>query len=515
MAKLKILIGLVLTVCFCCFPLMAGCETVRPVPLSPPAELAYDDNTDAVSFAADQRASGLFIRVTGQGVTSPMTEFAFITPEQSGFGVVQLRGMEPALELRNGALKIEVYFKGDGAMYSDSAIAVLHAENTEKSALHAVNLYVSMTDVYFSPVPSATGYRFRVTGAGTVVPMADFLPVALPESSDGRVWLHFSLEEVPGLAFKRGPIEITVVAEDDTGEFLASESTLTLSEEPIYSTLPHTETFFQAATVGEYYSASAALPVAPWNLTEIPYSYTLLPGTVTPLGLTLSPDGTVSGTPEKSVKRAAFTVVARAQGFSERQVLVYLHVREEIKVVSDGIFEAEYADIITSTGGWSYLLEAEEFIAPASNVSKGLFINMWKTSGRCRLEFVIASSRKVADAGLKLALGSAIGSKILTPDIFEIFVNDVRLEYESIKLPEGTQYEIFQEFLISTNNLNLIKGDNVISVEMKDNALWAPPDKTPSFGAPGVDYIKIEDFGEAVLLWRPCTYNLDWFEQVA
>lgn len=46
------------------------------------------------------------------------------------------------------------------------------------------------------------------------------------------------------------------------------------------------------------------------------------------LGLALSSDGELTGTPTRSTKRARFTVIASAEGYSEATCTVYMNIQE-------------------------------------------------------------------------------------------------------------------------------------------------------------------------------------------
>jgi len=299
-----------------------------PVPLPAPEGLVFFDDTNLVSMVADERASGYSIRVTGAGVKNPTNGFIDVTPELNGrdgvtYADINLDDFSPALELQNGALKIEVFFKGDGTEYSNSSIAEINVTNSERSVLGKVAIEVDFSTVSFYFSPPITGCRFKVTGAGVATPMADFLPIAYPEGYDPKdpddSWYRtqqVNLAEIPGLSFKPGAVDITVIAEDSTGRYKESVSTYTLPAEPIFKGMG-----IATATVNEPYSESVAvMKTFPWSRTDIEFTYALKSGAAVPAGfalpagLTLSPDGTVSGIPTKSVKNICFVVVATADG---------------------------------------------------------------------------------------------------------------------------------------------------------------------------------------------------------
>lgn len=80
------------------------------------------------------------------------------------------------------------------------------------------------------------------------------------------------------------------------------------------------------------------------------------------LGLALSSDGELTGTPTRSTKRARFTVIASAEGYSEATCTVYMNIQEPMTETT--VFEAEYLNLAGKTGvGYSGAPADEGLIA--------------------------------------------------------------------------------------------------------------------------------------------------------
>jgi len=182
-----------------------------------------------------------------------------------------------------------------------------------------------------------------------------------------------------------------------------------------------------------------------------------------------------------------------------------MRVQEEIKVVADGIFEAEYVDISKWNTGWGAPIY-EYPIIENLNASNGHYLG-WLNESKT-VDFVISSIQAVSNADLFISLGAEFDG-VFTPKEFAIYVNGAEIDYGSFsaKHERETGAPIFNECTVVADGLTLNAGENIIRFEVKPNTLWGD-----RCGGPCIDYIRIDNFGDATLSWRPYTYNLDWLE---
>lgn len=261
----------------------------------------------------------------------------------------------------------------------------------------------------------------------------------------------------------------------------------------------------ESATVGTAYSANIAQASAP-NSAAAQITYTVKSGNTLPAGLTLSADGVLTGTPEKSVKSARFSVTASAEGFTAADAYFYIRINEKVTVVTDGKFEAEYLNFDGFVGeGWSGTAMEEAVIQNSSpNASNGYYIGWALRENTYTFKF--NSTTAVTGVSLNVGLGTEFGSATLTPSSFEIRVNGQSIDYGSFEITgiASTMSEI-TNYLVS-DNVSLKEGENTIEIIIKDNKLL----DGRLFG-PCIDYVQLQNFGNAQLSWQPCTYNLDKF----
>ena len=277
--------------------------------------------------------------------------------------------------------------------------------------------------------------------------------------------------------------------------------TLTLTVEP--EKLVYAGTKLEMATVGEVYSMSLATAEKKDGTNAgIAYTVNVTAADELPTGLSFAA-GQLSGIPAKSAKQAMFAITASATGFSSVTAYFFLHIRDAITTVPNGIFEAEFIDLAGIHGeGWSGSALEEAMVisaGPQALASNNLCVG-W-TFNPNTFTFNITSKAVVTGARLILRLGSEAGTMTITPAAFEIRVNGVSMPYSSFQLQGIDTNGVFQDFTV-TNGLNLVAGENKIELIIHENEVM----DGRTFG-PVMDCLKIENFGSVELSWRPCKYN--------
>lgn len=226
-------------------------------------------------------------------------------------------------------------------------------------------------------------------------------------------------------------------------------------------------------------------------------------------GLTVTPQGKVTGTPTKVVKLMNFSVTAQAEGFSDRTVTMYFRINEPLQAPSNSRFEAEYIDLTGKHGtGYSASPTGEDLIDKTiSATSNGAFIN-YLHNDTITLEFVIYAEEAVSNAPLYIAAGSEMGTVSFTPSSLGIYCyegqtasgNKTPVNYGSVSVNGGNAYTTFNEYKFGT--VSLVKGWNVIQIAVHTNTL-----RGGNIGGPGIDYIRVDT--SVSLKWVPCTYNMN------
>ena len=225
-------------------------------------------------------------------------------------------------------------------------------------------------------------------------------------------------------------------------------------------------------------------------------------------GLTVTPEGFVTGVPKKVVKTMNFKVTASAEGFTSRTVTVYFRINEPLQAPKDGRFEAEYVDLTGKQGtGYSASPTGENLIDKTNgSTSNGAFIN-YMHNDTITLEFVIYAEDAV-QAPLYISAGSEMGNAKFTPSSLGIYTYEGNtltgtkktVDYGSVTVSGGNQiYTGFKEYAFGT--VNLVKGWNIIQIAVHTNTL-----RDGNIGGPGVDYIRVDT--SVSLKWVPCTYNM-------
>ncbi|MCK9233990.1 MAG: hypothetical protein M0P92_04840 [Acholeplasmataceae bacterium] len=164
------------------------------------------------------------------------------------------------------------------------------------------------------------------------------------------------------------------------------------------------------------------------------------------------------------------------------------------------VMEAEYIDLSQAVGaGMSSEASGVNMIwgNGESDVSKGwssgYYIGFTYSAG-LTLDFVFESS-KVESATLILRLGSEIGDINFTPESLEVKLNDVKINYSNLLVFGSDMASMeFEDFTLASN-LELLEGENVISITILDNTL-----RSGQIGGPMIDAIKVKT--KAQLSWE-------------
>ena len=218
------------------------------------------------------------------------------------------------------------------------------------------------------------------------------------------------------------------------------------------------------------------------------------------LGLALSSDGELTGTPTRSTKRARFTVIASAEGYSEATCTVYMNIQEPMTETT--VFEAEYLNLAGKTGVGYSGAPADEGLICRNETAGNQFFLGYLHSPNMYFEYTIYSGADT-EGELLLSLGQELGDDIsFDPSTLDVSVNGVSLSFGSFHVPGARQsYTVFEEF--SAGKIKLNAGENKIRITVKPNTLFGG-----ATGGPGLDYIRI-DGASAPLMWQPCLYNFD------
>lgn len=313
-----------------------------------------------------------------------------------------------------------------------------------------------------------------------------------------------------GRTTQTGDYSFTVVASAEGCEPVSVELELSVLVTLIYDNMTLYTDSANDLYVGEECSldiAGARFPSGYEN-TDTPITYTAL--TALPEGLSLSPEGVLTGTPVRSAKMVQLTVTASAEGFTSDSAIVSIHI-EDAKVSGVTRFEAEYTDLRNKTGsGYSGSAQEEGLInstatVPASRskdgrtseiVNGGYYIPF--TYGAITFTFEFESSAAVSGASLSLYLDSevqtAVGDYTIVVNGETAAVSDVTIPNSSGALVGFEKYEIC--------DVDLVEGGNVIEV-INASGVYAP----------ALDAMELENLGGATLSWRPALYNLPSFTQ--
>lgn len=253
------------------------------------------------------------------------------------------------------------------------------------------------------------------------------------------------------------------------------------------------------AEVGSVYTASVATAVVPDGT---PVNYVLASGSTLPAGLTLSPDGTISGTPTQYFMRTYFRVEAQAEGYTAKKATIYITILDKICKVEEGIMEAELTDLRGLTGsGWSGGASDVGMIQMFASASGGRAVG-YTYMPNLTLTFRFNAEKAVSDAHLYINLSTEIGNIAISKENFSIKLNGKELDYNTINLTGTTNVvSDFKEFDLGTGHA-LTEGENVITLTVKDNLLIGGS----RIGGPIIDRIRVST--STNLTWRPYSFNL-------
>lgn len=164
------------------------------------------------------------------------------------------------------------------------------------------------------------------------------------------------------------------------------------------------------------------------------------------------------------------------------------------------VFEAENTNL-TDKQGPGYSGENAGFgmvVDDALNLgaSNGKFVSYQYKRGNS-LEFYIAADEAVSNVDFKVRFACEYNNMTLTPEIYQISVNDVAQDYNPISLVKPDEQEAgpFADYLVNAN-LSLKKGGNLIQLKTINDISMGP---TLFSTAPIVDCIKLTT--ASVLSW--------------
>ena len=315
-----------------------------------------------------------------------------------------------------------------------------------------------------------------------------------------------------------GEFVITITATAEGCEPVSTEFTITVLVTLLYSGESFVGDPANDLYVGEDCEVSLATAEFPsgTNPGDAKITYTVSSGL--PAGLTLSPEGMLSGKPTKSYLSVALVVTASAEGFASRNATFTFHI-EDAMVSGVTVFEAEYTDLRGIVGsGYSGSATGPGLIqnvstVPASGSKDG------KTStvanggsyipfvyGPITLTFEIYSDKAVSGASMSLGLDSEIGSIAIGPDIINVSVNGDPTSYSGTINKDVNAFTSFEKYACGTGDL--VEGWNTITVSIVENTIY-----NGRTGGPAIDCLEIGNLGGATLSWRPALYNLPGLTQ--
>lgn len=197
-----------------------------------------------------------------------------------------------------------------------------------------------------------------------------------------------------------------------------------------------------------------------------------------------------------------------------------LYARWRSNSVVTDIFDAEFVEIDPNATYYGYSGTARGYSiigmneksattrheeAASESLKKNTYYVTYQQTENATLTFKFESSEAVSGASLILCLGSELGPMTLAPATsgtaygYTIMVNGVALDYGSITVGDSA----FKE--ITVGNINLNQGENTITLITSNNV---SPGGTQTAHAPTIDYVRIDNYGAAVLSWHPEYDNL-------
>ena len=162
--------------------------------------------------------------------------------------------------------------------------------------------------------------------------------------------------------------------------------------------------------------------------------------------------------------------------------------------VKEYVMEAEYIDLtdVKGAGLSSEQAGVDMIYGDGTDAQKdlgwssGYYIG-YTYSTQTKLDFVFTAD-DVFDATFILRLGSELGDLNITPDDMEVALNGNAISYGSMYV-EGSESMAVMTFYDKTcgTNLDLVKGENTLSISIKENML-----RGNGTGGPCIDCVKIQ-----------------------
>lgn len=259
------------------------------------------------------------------------------------------------------------------------------------------------------------------------------------------------------------------------------------------------------ANVGTAYTANIGTATGEGEPT---ITYAFKEGSNLPAGLTLAPDGKISGTPTVVANNHKFTVEATANGF------ITAEAEFSITVMAAGVnlytFEAALTDLDNVSGGGlsgnpagkNMIVKGASAADTISNINgTHAFVgSLHKMGVTITYNF---NSTAAATGKLKLSIGEDLAGAIHSwgPSQFEIKVNDIVVTYTPFELYRESASTLIDFELHEIGTINLLSGANTITLSVKANEYY-----NGATGGPALDCIQIETTAE--LSWVPKTTNL-------
>ena len=156
--------------------------------------------------------------------------------------------------------------------------------------------------------------------------------------------------------------------------------------------------------------------------------------------------------------------------------------------------EAEYVDIVDVIGsglssdqsGYNLIYGDGTQAQKDLGWSSGYYVGYTYTT-EFKLDFVFEAD-KATTATIIIRLGSELGNIMLTPDNFEVSLNDTPINYAAMTIDnsESMASMKFSDKTL-TNNASLVQGENTISIKILENDL-----RGSTTGGPTIDCIKVQ-----------------------
>ena len=320
---------------------------------------------------------------------------------------------------------------------------------------------------YTGSVATATGPK----GITYKLKEGSSLPDGLTLSRAGRLG---------GTATTTGTYEFTVVASAEGVDSVEATFKITVYR----IRLNFKSAAIASGIVGEAYKDSVATASGADVIT-----YRLKEGSTLPAGLTLSEDGTISGTPLDRADAHSFVVVAEAEGFDPTEAEFVISVTYTIYK-----YQAEWA--LTDKA------ESGALHSPIKNNSDGNgFVDF--VADKCDYSAVkfTFTSDKAGLANLTFCVGLRADASCQLPGLYKVVINGQEWTPDDVNVPISNNNKIswFDWTEFAAGRIPLVAGENTILIVAK---------KEPRC----LDYIAIEPTENQKLYWENCTDNFEGAE---